>query len=509
MAVICVDAGTTMIKVVGYDDAGAELAVVRQPTEVRSPEPGWAEQDMPSVWQAVVRGVREVLDVIGTDVIGTGVTYVALTAQGDGSWLVDANGEPTGPAILWNDGRAGSIVERWVESGVLREAFRVNGSLAFAGLPSGILTWLREHDPERLDRSAATLTCGGWIFSRLTGAVAVDGSDASVPFMDIRAREYSAELFRVYDMEWARPLLPRLLADDDRVAGLTASAASELGLPAGTPVVLAPYDIATTAIGVGAVDVGQSCVILGTTLCTEMVVDAPRLDGEPSGLTVAMGLPGRYLRAFPTLAGGQVIDWACRLLGLADDPAGLSELAAQAPAGANGLVFLPYLSPAGERAPFLDPQARGAFHGLTVDHEREDLARAVLEGLSLVVRDCLTATGTRPTELRVSGGGSASPVWLQLMADVTGVPVVRTADAEAGARGAFLIGLLATGQAASAREAADAHVRVGDAYEPDPSRAAAYNRLYQDFLDVRTAAAATWPILAAMRDRNRSDGGNR
>ncbi|MFG2004631.1 FGGY family carbohydrate kinase [Spirillospora sp. NPDC048911] len=506
MAVICVDAGTTMIKVVGYDDAGAELAVVRQGTQVRGAEPGWAEQSMPSVWQAVVRGVREVLEVTGAD-----VSYVALTAQGDGSWLVDAGGEPTGPAILWNDGRAGEIVERWVESGVLTEAFRVNGSLAFAGLPAGILTWLREHDPERLRRSAASLTCGGWIFSRLTGVVAVDGSDASVPFMDIRERDYSAELFRLYDMEWARPLLPRLLADDDRVAGLTATAAAALGLPEGTPIVLAPYDIATTAIGVGAVDVGQSCVILGTTLCTEMVVDAPRLDGEPSGLTVAMGLPGRYLRAFPTLAGGQVVDWACRMLGLEGDPAGLSELAARAPVGANGLVFLPYLSPAGERAPFLDAQARGAFHGLTVDHEREDLARAVLEGLSLVVRDCLTAAGTRPTELRVSGGGSASPLWLQLMADVTGVPVVRTGDAEPGARGAYIIGLLATGEAATAREAADAHVRIGDAYEPDPARAATYNRLYQAFLDIRVAAAATWPILAATRDassRNRSDGGN-
>ncbi|MEU5882547.1 FGGY-family carbohydrate kinase [Spirillospora sp. NPDC047279] len=503
MAVVCVDAGTTMIKVVGYDGSGAELTVVRQPTEVRRPRSGWVEQDMDAVWRAVVRGVRQVVEVTGAD-----VEYVALTAQGDGSWLVDAAGRPTGPAILWNDGRAAPLVERWTESGVLRQAFRVNGSLAFAGVPNAILTWLREHDPDRVERSAATLTCGGWIFSCLTGVVAADGSDASVPFMDIRDRSYSPELLRLYGMDWARRLLPELLPDDRRAAGLAPGAADELGLAAGTPVVMAPYDVAATAIGVGSVEVGQSCVILGTTLCTETVVDAADLDGEPSGLTVAMGLPGRYLRAFPTLAGGQVIDWACRLLGFGDDPGGLSELAAAAPAGANGLVFLPYLSPAGERAPFLDPRARGAFHGLTVDHDRADLARAVLEGLSLVVRDCLAAAGTTPTELRVSGGGSASPQWLGLMADVTGVPVVRTADAEPGARGAFITGLLATGRAATAGEAVAAHVRVGDGYEPDPGRAAFYGRLYRTFLEVREAAAATWPILAAAREPNRTDGGD-
>lgn len=503
MTVVCVDAGTTMIKAVGYAGDGAELAVARRPTEVTRPAPGHAEQDMGAVWRAVADAVREVLAQIGGD-----AEFLAITAQGDGCWLVDGDGAPTGPAILWNDGRAAPAVERWAASGVLERAFRVNGSLHFAGLPNAILTWLAEHDPDRLARSAASLTCGGWIFSRLTGQIAVDGSDASAPFLDITALRYSDDLLRAYDMEWARRLLPGLRGDDRRAAPLTRDAAGRLGLPEGLPVVLAPYDIASTAIGVGAVDTGQACTILGTTLCTETVVDGPRLGGDPSGLTVAMGLPGRYLRAFPTLAGGQVVDWACRVLGLAA-PAALAELAAEAAPGADGLVFLPYLSPAGERAPFLDPQARGAFHGLTVHHEREHLARAVLEGLSLVVRDCLAAAETRPTELRVSGGGSASPVWLGMLADVTGVPVVRSADSEAGARGAFVVGLLSTGRAADARAAADTHVRPGDTYAPDPDRAAHYAQTYEDFLTIRSATAPAWPTLAAARARTGLDGGAR
>ncbi|HEU5025160.1 MAG TPA: FGGY-family carbohydrate kinase [Spirillospora sp.] len=499
MAVVCVDAGTTMIKAVGYAEDGTELAVVRRPTTVSRPAPGRAEQDMAEVWDAVAGAVREAAAEVTA--MGAGVDLLALTAQGDGCWLVDSAGEPAGPAILWNDGRAAAVVEGWARSGVIAEAFPANGSLPFPGLPNAILTWLREHDPDRLARSAASLTCGGWIFARLTGRIAADSSDASAPFMDVRERVYSGDLLRLYGMEWARPLLPDLLGDDERAAPLTPDAAGVLGLAAGTPVVLAPYDIASTAIGAGAVGTGQACTILGTTLCTEMVVDEPRLDGEPSGFTVAMGLPDRWLRAFPTLAGGQVVDWARRTLGLGDDPSALSALAAQSPPGAGGLVFLPYLSPAGERAPFLDPRARGAFHGLTVEHERTDLARAVLEGLSLVVRDCLEAAGTRPTELRVSGGGSASAFWLGMLADVTGVPVVRSADAEAGARGAFIVGLLATGRAKDAREAAGRYVRPGEVYEPDPGRAAHYAQTYQDFLDIRRATAPAWPTLAAMRER--------
>ncbi|MEV4259055.1 FGGY-family carbohydrate kinase, partial [Spirillospora sp. NPDC049652] len=419
MAVVCVDAGTTMIKVVGYADDGAERVVVRRPTEVRRPAPGHVEQDMDEVWRAVASGVREVRERLG----GAPVAYLAVTAQGDGCWPVDAAGRPTGPAILWNDGRAADTVGGWLRAGVMDTAFRTNGSVSFAGVPTGILTWLRAHDPGRLARTAATLTCGGWIFSRLTGEIAVDESDAAVPFMDVRTRDYSDALLRLYGMEWARPLLPEIRSDDRRAAGLTASAAAELGLPDGTPVVLAPYDVASTAFGAGATETGQACVILGTTVCTETIVDAPDLDGRPTGLTLPLGLAGgRYLRAFPTLSGGQVVDWARRLLGMEGDPGALSELAAQAPAGSGGLVFLPYLSHAGERVPFLDPDARGAFHGLTVDHERPHMARAVLEGLTMVVRDCLAAAGTPATELRVSGGGSASPAWLRMMADVTGVP---------------------------------------------------------------------------------------
>lgn len=494
MTAICLDVGTTMIKAVGYDDGGAAQVTVREPTTVRSPEPGWSEQDMGEVWDAVVRGVRRVVERLGAD-----VAYLAVTAQGDGCWLVDENGEPTGPAILWNDARAAPIVDGWTRSGVLNRAFEINRSMTFPGLPNAILAWLRDHDPARLERSHRALTCGGWVFSRLTGMLTMDESDACVPFMDPATRRYSGDLLTLYDLEWARRLLPDPLRDEARAVPLAGRAAAELGLAPGTPAVLSSYDIASTAIGAGAVSEGQACTILGTTLCTEVVASSAGGDGEPAGFTIPLGLPGRYLRAYPTLAGTGVLDWAYQVLGL-DGPRELAELADGCPPGAHGLVFLPYLSPAGERAPFLDSRARGSFLGLTSEHGPAHLARAVLEGLSLVIRDCLTASGVTPTELRVAGGGSASPVWLRMLADVTGVPVVRSVDDEAGARGAFLVGRLATGTATDSTTDAATYVGVRDVVEPDPARARTYTGLYDAFLDLRGTVSATWPRLAGLRE---------
>ncbi|RVX44185.1 xylulokinase [Nonomuraea polychroma] len=494
MAIICVDAGTTVIKAVAYDAAGAESAVARRETVVSRPAPGHAEQDMAAVWDAVAATVRQV---------ATGdVDFLAVTAQGDGCWLVGADLEPTGPAILWNDARAAATVDSWTREGLAAAAFRINGSSAASGLPHAILTWLREHEPERLERSAAMLTCGGWIFAKLTGEAVAEESDASAPFMDLRARAYSPDLLAMFGLEWAERLLPPVRSCP--VGELSPQAAAALGLATGTPVVMAPYDIAATALGAGAVAPGQACDILGTTLCTEVVVDSPALDGDPIGITIA--LPEGYLRAFPTFAGTEVVQWTCRLLGLRE-PAELGELAGRSAPGAGGLTFLPYLSPAGERAPFTDPLARGAMLGLSFEHGREHVARAALEGLTMVIKDCLAATGATelaPTELRVCGGGSASTAWLGMIADVTGLPVRRSADAEVGARGAFLVGLAGTGAAPSIAAAAAEHVRLRDGVEPDPARQAFYAGLFDDFLTLRETSAVSWPLLGEMRSRGRT-----
>ena len=493
MACLCIDVGTSIIKTVAFDDRGRERVVVRQETTVLRPRPGFSEQDMNAVWEAVALTIRRVLADLGEP-----VRFLALTAQGDGAWLVDAAGRPTGPAILWNDARATAVIERWRAAGTLTEAFRRNGTQSFAGLPNGIFAWLREHDPERLERSHKSLCCGGWIFYNLTGRLAIDESDAAAPFFDVRARKYSPELLALYGMPWAERLLPDVLSDDRRVGELTSAAAAALGLPRGLPVVLSLYDVASTAIGLGTVGVGQGCSVLGTTLSTEIVVSEPRLDEEPSGFTLPFG-PDLYLRAFPTLAGGEVIHWAMRQLGLGG-PGELSELAAQAPPGAGGLLCLPYFSPAGERVPFLNPCARGSLHGMSFEHGREHLARALFEGLSYVIRDCLlVASGSGAAALRqcgLSGGGANSELWCRIIADVLGVPTFRPRDQEVGAKGAMIVGLVATGAEKSFATAAQDYLEIRDTFEPDAGRHALYREGFEQFMAVRGECLPIWQRMA-------------
>lgn len=497
---ICVDAGTTVIKAVVFGSDGRERAVARRPTSVQHGAGGRAEQDPDEVWDAVVAAVREVRRAVPEP-----MDFVALTGQGDGCWLVDRNDRPVRPAVLWNDGRAGGLVERWRAEGRLDEAFLINGSLTFAGLANAVLRHLVDEEPETVERADSVLTCSGWLFLRLTGQRAVDGSEAAAPWLDIAAMTYSSRLLELYEIPWAERLLPPLRADDRRVEPLWPSAAAELGLPAGTPVVLAPYDVAATAIGAGAVLPASAVSVLGTTLATEVVLLEPHTSGRPSGLTVGLGVREHRLRAFPTLAGCGVIDWLVDLLGLAG-PAEVSELAAQAPLGASGLQLLPYLSPAGERAPFLDPAASGALTGLTFGHGRAHLARAALEGLAHVIADCLAAAPVHPSELRLCGGGAASGFWCRVIADVTGIETVRSADQEVGAKGALLIGLAAVGTVRDVQSAAEELVRVQDRYAPDPEAHATYVGGLEEFFATRSDIAPSWPRRRALADAQAESG---
>ncbi|MER7112182.1 FGGY-family carbohydrate kinase [Streptomyces sp. NPDC000229] len=485
MSVLTIDVGTSVIKSVVFDDQGQEIALSRIGTEVSRPGPGWAEQDMDAVWNGVVFTVRSALSQLGSG--HDPVWLVSFTAQGDGCWLVDDEGRPTGPAILWSDGRAGDLLTRWAADGVLEEAYRRNGSLTCSGMPNAVISWLAAHDPGRLERSRTALTAAGWLFLKLTGVCAIDESDASAPFLDHTTGAYDPAIIDLFGLGPHAHLLPKVLGENERIAEITHRTAGELGLPAGLPVVMAPYDIAATARGTGVVDPGQACAILGTTLCTEIVTRQVDTSGEPCGINIAYGGRERILRAFPTLSGTEVLDWASRLLAV-DGPAALGELAFGTEPTPGGPAFLPYLSPAGERAPFLDPRARGTFWGMTLDHTPADLARAVFEGLSLVVRDCLRASGTDVHELRLCGGGSASDQWCRLIADVTGVPTARSADTELGAKGAFLTGLVLSGAEPSMSAAAATYVRMRSGWEPDPGRSAFYDARYESFLTWRGAA---------------------
>ena len=491
MRALAIDAGTTLVKAVVFDDNGTALATERRPVPVERRCPGFAEQDMAAVWAQAVDAARAALAAAG----GT-VGAITITAQGDGCWLIDAQGRPTGPAILWSDSRAEDVVATWAADGVLERAFGVNGTLVFPGLPNAILHWLSAHEPDRLAASAHALTCGGWLFRCLTGTVVAERSDASAPFLDLSTGEYSDTLLELFGLPWARTLLAPVSDWADCVAGLSLDAADSLGLPADAPVVLAPYDVAACAIGVGAIEPGDAWSILGTTLCTGIAAGSTTTTVGGLTLTVGGGVPP--LRAFATLCGTDVLQWSKRILGIDSVPQ-LVDSAAESPAGANGLVFLPYLSTAGERAPFRDTRAAGSLHGISLLHTRADVARAVVEGLSMAVRDCLAAAvGTAPvTGLRVTGGGANSDLWCRLLAQTAGTPVLRSADGETGAKGAYLCALVATGTVPTIGDAVAEYVHVEVVGEPEPAAVQRYDDLYAEYLSVRENARATWATTTA------------
>ncbi len=484
---LSVDAGTSLVKAVLLSPDGCQLASARIAIPILRPAPGHAEQDMRAVWAAVVTVCREALARYKGQVLG-----VVTTAQGDGVWLMDACGEPAANASLWNDGRAAEgLHPEWIG-----KAFAVSGSVAYAGLPSAILPWLRTHRPETLQKARWMLTANGWLHFKLTGAALADRSDASNPFGDLRlgAVEYSEELLALYGISDLHYLLPAICPDFTPLGSLQAAAARALGLTAGLPVVMAPYDIASAAAGCGTVEPGEGCLILGTTICAEVIASSPGLDRVPAGTTLALP-DGLYMRAMPTLTGCEALDWAMRLLGLTAHE-DFDGLAASVPPGSGNLAFLPYLSPAGERAPFLDAAAKGSFLGLDLQHGRAHLARAVLEGLSFAVCDCLEAAlGKSPARLAVCGGGARSSLWCQMIADVCGCAVMRGRAAETGTQGALAYALAATGQAASLAQAVRALLGEAQHFFPDRERHDSYQQLFRRFQQLRKEAAASWALM--------------
>jgi xylulokinase len=487
MAWIAVDAGTSFIKAVAFSIEGREIALCREPTTVLHRLPEYSEQDMDAVWQAVVKTVQQVVAQLQEPVRG-----IAITAQGDGCWLVDADGLPTGPAILWNDGRASGIVDTWNRGGLIEEAFPVSGSVPYAGLPNAIFRWLEVNDPQCLARSRCGLTCNGWIFSQMTGRQAVDLSDASNPFGDVAHHMYSDALLTLYGAEKQAFLLPGIAQGKDLIGLLRLGVAQQVGLPARTPVVMAPYDIVATAYGAGVTRPGQACVILGTTICAETITATLDLLGTPAGTTIALG-DGLHLRAMPTLTGCETLEWARVMLGLADMDA-LEALARSAAPRSSGPLFLPYLSPAGERAPFLEPGARGSLHGLSLAHGRAEIARSFYEGLTFGIKECLDTAAHDLREVRVCGGGARSELWCQMIADVTGLDVLRPSENELGARGAFLFGMKTLGEIESVDAGAGRFPVPIKRFYPDKELRSLHIDKYQQFLEVREHARQQWRI---------------
>lgn len=479
--IIGVDAGTSNVKAAAFDERGDVVVSAARPTTTTARHPGWAEQDVAAIVAAVGETVREVLAQVGPP------SVLAITAQGDGCWLLDAAGDGAAPGVLWSDGRAGEIAAAWERDGVSAAAFRQTGNVPFAGCAAAILAWWQRHDPELLASAATAGYPNDAIRQQLTGLRAIDPTDASLPFLDVRTRQVDPEALRIYGLADQLRLMAPVSAWPTPILPLTARGAALVGAPEGTPVHVGPLDFPASLIGSGVREPGDGLISFGTTLGTGVLVDRVDTTGEPSGMTVCLPWPDRWIRLMPAMAGTLALNWLLPLVGATHDD--LDGLLAASPPGANGALALPFVTPSGERAPFVDASARGRIIGLSTEHGRADLVRAMCEGIAYAARHCLDAAGLSPTgTVTISGGGGRSAELQRLLASVLGRPLRIARGPEPGARGAAIVARLARGDAFDL----DGWTRAAGVIEPDPALVNRYAAGYARYRDEVERARTGW-----------------
>jgi xylulokinase len=478
--VIGIDASTTATKAVLVDKTGAVRGVGVTEYGFDVPRPLWSEQSPQLWWDGAIASIRSVL--ASTGVAGDDVVAIGLTGQMHGAVLLDAAGDVLRPAILWNDQRTAAACDAIREAVGPERLIEITGNDALTGFTAPKLVWVRDNEPDVWRRIAHVLLPKDYVRLRLTGEYALDKADgAGTLLFDLTARDWSPEVLAALEIDVA--WMPRTYEGPEITGTVSASAAAATGLRAGTPVVAGGGDQAANAVGVGVVDPGTMALSLGTSGVVFAATDRPI--HEPRGIVHAFchAVPDRWHMMSVMLSAAGSLRWFRDALAPGVEFGDLVAAAAEIPAGSDGLFFLPYLT--GERSPHPDPLARGAFVGLTVTHDRRHLTRAVLEGVAFGLRDGLdlmTAAGMpAPAQIRASGGGTASPLWRQILAEVLGAEIATVDTSEGAAYGAGLLAAVGAGWFPSVGAATAALVTATPVAEPGPDapRYAAAHAVYR------------------------------
>lgn len=488
--VLGIDVSTTATKAVLVDEAGRVAGIGSASYGYDVPRPRWSEQDPLLWWEGTIAAIRSVLATSGVAV--DDVAAVGLAGQMHGAVLLDGSDEPVRPAILWNDQRTAAECDEIRELVGSRRLIEVTGNDALTGFTAPKLLWVRRHEPETWSRVAHVLLPKDYVRLRLTGDYAVDKADAAgTLLLDLAARDWSPVVLSALGID--RALLPTTWEGPDITGAVTAEAAAAIGLRPGTPVVAGGGDQAANAVGVGAVAPGTMMLSLGTSGVVFGSTDRPLY--EPGGRVHAFchAVPGRWHMMSVMLSAAGSLRWFRDAVVPEMTFGDLVALAEEVPAGSEGLFFLPYLT--GERSPHPDPLARGAFVGLTVTHDRRHMTRAVLEGVAFGLRDGLDlmiAAGMPvPSQMRASGGGTASQLWCQILADVLETEIVTVGTSEGAAYGAGLLAATGAGWYPSVEAATRALVSVTPVAQPGPN-ASVYAEAHDVYRELYPALAPSF-----------------
>jgi xylulokinase len=483
-----IDVGSQSLKAVLLDDALHTVGRGARPYPTAFPQPGWAEQQ-PALWEAALAPATAAA-LAAARRNPSDVSAIGIAGQLDGSIPVDAAGRALGPCLIWMDRRADltliPIRERWpAERFRRRTGANLDGSHM-----APKMRWQLDHWPEA-GTAARFHQPVSYLVERLTCEAVMDHGLASTTLAyDLQAADFADDLLGLFGLE--RRLLPRLAASEAVAGRLTAAGAGLIGLPAGVPVAVGTGDDFSTPLGGGVAEPGIVANVLGTAEVVGALDRRPLIDD--GGLVETHRFVGSALHYIenPGWLSGGALEWLRALLGLPDFTA-FDEAAAAAPAGCDGLTFLPALT--GAMTPEWNAAARGCLYGLTPAHGVAHLARAALEGTAFGLRDVidrLRAMGVRTERVRVLGGGARSRIWAQIRADVTGLPVERSAVADAAAVGAALLAAVAGGAQPDVATAARLVGAVAETTEPQRERQVhddAYARYRRLFASVKAMFA--------------------
>ncbi len=491
-----IDISTTGSKALILDDRGGAVGVASSPHTLQTPRPLWSEQNPEEWWQAASASIHTVLERTGIE--GRQIEAIGLTGQMHGLVLLDEGGHVLRPAILWNDQRTQSQCDE-IHRLIGRQRFiQITGNVALPGFTAPKILWVQENEPEVFSRAKHVLLPKDYVRYRLTGEYAMDKADgAGTVLFNLKSRDWSDALLDALGIDAA--WMPRTFEGPESTGCVSEEAAAATGLAAGTPVVAGGGDQAAQAVGVGAVEPG----IVGLTVGTSGVVFAstPSAMVEPDGRLHAFchAVPGLWHFMGVMLSAAGSLQWYRDALapGISFDD--LLKEAEAAPAGSGGLQFLPYLS--GERTPYPDPLARGAFVGLTLRHGRAHLTRAVLEGVSFGLKDSFrliqnAGLGTI-TQIRASGGGTKGAVWRQILASVLEAELVTVNTTEGAAYGAALLAGVGAGAWRDVTSACRSCITITQSTRPDDSQVESYRKAYPMYQQLYPALKSSFADLAA------------
>jgi erythritol kinase len=506
--IIGIDAGTSVIKAVAFELSGRQIASASARNQYTTGDDGSATQSLVQTWADCASALRGLAEKVPD--LAARTAAMAVTGQGDGTWLVGAGNRPVGDAWLWLDARAAPTVRRLSQLSENRARFEATGTGLNTCQMGAQIAHMNHVAPELLDQAETALHCKDWLYLNLTGVRATDPSEASFTFGNFRTRKYDDVVIDALGLSGRRRLMPEIIDGTQMTHPLSAEAAKATGLLAGTPVSLGYVDMVMTALGAGVRTNGrnEACSTIGSTgvhMRAKAVADV-QLNTEGTGYVIALPMPGIVTQVQTNMSATINIDWLLQMAGSLMKEGGASvshaDLIARiddwyAESKPGSVLYHPYISDAGERGPFVNASARAGFTGLSMRHGFADLLRAVVEGLGMATRDCYAAMGDMPAELRITGGAARSRALRSCLSAAVGAPVKVSERQEAGAAGVAMMAAVAIGAYGNMDDCIAEWVTplLGAAEAPDARQAERFDRLFSAYVMVRQAVAPAWDRL--------------